>query len=883
MTRPYAVVEAQEGFEVEDAINLRVPSYEYDKLPSQGAHFRLLQLFPGNHKQLKCDIAIYTLDSPDTPSYRALSYCWQNPRFDDLVISGKRIPPDDDLRLKYQICHPLWCNGKRILISTSLRDALQKVRHSSQPVILWVDALCINQEDLNERASQVLLMQRIYHNALEVCMWLGIEDEFTSSAFQLLSRLQEVSCRPLPQQELYNPQLMEELGLPIFPSTDWEALMRLFERPYFRRIWIVQEMIAAPLNGRLYCGGISPISWITLVEAATFLDRSNWRPSIDMYYGGQNNISFILITLSVGMAWSTGAATPADRLLIRRKAEQTRRFEASDPRDKIFALIGIINDFGHRDLLGEDSAEGHGPPQTITKDGTVHATFKLDERNKSREDIAIEILQNPPYQAIGKLNISLQDVLRGCVRMADVMLHPDEDYTRPSFLQEYGTVTHKSVDGINYISRFRNDFRGVSLDHQRAGDFAWNTLKMFSSGITTYTKLIGDYCETADFSVICNVPEIREEVSRFREGTTWVLECLELKSPSGQAESSKAREMTPIAVGDRKTLDSLEYSVKFERQYPDWAWSAAGWTMPMYERPVEQVYIEYTVKCIQDDEDLDILGQVEDYSFRKLPRIPTWVPDFSVSVVRTQLSIWKACKNIGFYCASGSSKAHPKWSIQESAVIGLSGYEIDEICDLASKESAKNKIVDQPEEWTSMIEKLPAEGPLECHKTEAAWRTLIGDRTSGDEYPAPIEYADHYETLRKMLRINRELDRCRALGEDDMSALMRVCQENGVYPTDIPRLMEETKRFEQSMAKVMLERRLFITKKGYIGAAPLSSQVGDVVYVLAGGHVPFVLRKKPGGQKGAPLRLVGECYVHGLMQGEALRWKDFFWEDVQIL
>ena len=116
-----------------------------------------------------------------------------------------------------------------------------------------------------------------------------------------------------------------------------------------------------------------------------------------------------------------------------------------------------------------------------------------------------------------------------------------------------------------------------------------------------------------------------------------------------------------------------------------------------------------------------------------------------------------------------------------------------------------------------------------------------------------------------------------------MSALMRVCQENGVYPTDIPRLMEETKRFEQSMAKVMLERRLFVTKKGYIGAAPLSSQVGDVVYVLAGGHVPFVLRKKPGGQKSAPLRLVGECYVHGLMQGEALRWKDFFWEDVQIL
>jgi len=113
------------------------------------------------------------------------------------------------------------------------------------------------------------------------------------------------------------------------------------------------------------------------------------------------------------------------------------------------------------------------------------------------------------------------------------------------------------------------------------------------------------------------------------------------------------------------------------------------WTMPMYEQLVEQVYIEYTVKCIQDDEDLDILGHVEDHSFRKLPRIRSWVTNFSVSVVRTQLSMWKAGKNIGFYYASGSSKAHPKWSIEENAVIGLSGYEIDEICDLASKESSE--------------------------------------------------------------------------------------------------------------------------------------------------------------------------------------------------
>jgi len=68
------------------------------------------------------------------------------------------------------------------------------------------------------------------------------------------------------------------------------------------------------------------------------------------------------------------------------------------------------------------------------------------------------------------------------------------------------------------------------------------------------------------------------------------------------------------------------------------------------------------------------------------------------------------------------------------------------------------------------------------------------------------------------------------------------------------------------MAKVMLERRLFVTKKGYIGAAPLSSQVGDVGMSLPGGMSHLFYRKKLGGQKGAPLRLVGECYIHGLIK-----------------
>jgi hypothetical protein len=891
MAKPYAVVgEDEKGFVVEQAGALSVLSYEYDKLPS-GSHLRLLELLPGDGGRLECDIATYPLDGPDTPPYRALSYCWQNPKFDDLVIGGNRIPHDDALRSQYLACHPLWCGERRLLISTSLRDALRRLRSESEPTMLWVDALCINQDDLDERASQVLLMQRIYHAADEVCMWLGTEDDSSRSAFQLLGKLADANDQRrsglITGQTLYNPQSMERLGLPAFPSEDWERLMTLVARPYFRRIWIVQEMIAAPLGSNLYCGALDPIPWTTLTTAAGFLSHTGWQPAIDSYYGGQNNFSFILITVSIAMAWLQGAATPADRLLIRRKAQSTRRFEATDPRDKVFALIGIINDFGHRDLHGEDAPEGHGTPQTVTRDGVVHATFKVDERGKSAEDIAIEILRSNPDEAIRDLYEALRDFLAGGLFLAEGVLDP----ANPVFEEDRVPMLNNLINSIHFIGDFREEYSGTSLDHKRVGTFAWNLFNMFSSGITLYMKA-NELRETRPdgFARVCSDPEIRDGALRFKEGLEHILDSLEQNVKDDEAESSLARlsERQPIFMGDRQSLEGLVYSVKIERQYPDWAWSAAGWTMPMYDRPVEQIYTEYVVKCIQDDGNLDILSDVEDHSLRKLPGLPSWVPDFSVPLTLSPLASWQRTKNEGLYSAGGSSTAEPKWTAQGGGKeIVLSGCQIDEILALASLESAKeNEIENQPQEWAALIEPLPADYPSGCPKTEALWRTLIGDSGAEDEYPAPAEYGTHYETLQTLIKINRELDARIEAGETGGPALRELCLANGFPPTQMPRLMADKDEFQRAMADVMLGRRLFVTKRGYIGAGPLSAQVGDAVYVLAGGHVPLVLRK--GSQQGdgdpsdGPLTLVGDCYVHGVMQGESVAWPDFSWKEVRL-
>jgi hypothetical protein len=111
---------------------------------SKGDHLRLIQLSPGNfNASIHVKITNYSLDfSVDKPPYCAVSYTWNDSEYDRLIVAGKRVPESDPLRTNYSVRHPLWVEGKRILISTNLRDALRRFRDPKQPVTLWIDALC---------------------------------------------------------------------------------------------------------------------------------------------------------------------------------------------------------------------------------------------------------------------------------------------------------------------------------------------------------------------------------------------------------------------------------------------------------------------------------------------------------------------------------------------------------------------------------------------------------------------------------------------------------------------------------------------------------------------------------------------------------------------
>jgi len=122
------------------------------------------------------------------------------------------------------------------------KEGLALLHHDSQ--LIWIDAVCINQSDLKERSEQVKTMQKIYKGAFSLVVWLGAEENGSSKAFALLSAISEVLEHwPIgdfkPDKEL-GKHLADTMS-PAELEESWSSLAALFARPWFTRAWVCQE------------------------------------------------------------------------------------------------------------------------------------------------------------------------------------------------------------------------------------------------------------------------------------------------------------------------------------------------------------------------------------------------------------------------------------------------------------------------------------------------------------------------------------------------------------------------------------------------------------------------------------------------------------------
>lgn len=170
---------------------------------------------------LICNFKLIPLD-PCTEKYTAVSYAWE-----DLTPVGK---------LKFS-------NGQECHLSQTLSDLSTSLQHRRHFFTVWIDSICINQQDSQEKASQVRQMGKVFSFAANVHVWLGAGTTETKNAFQFMQSKRSLSWPDGWDQDVKRGSNLSPL----------KSVFLTLSRPWFRRVWVIQEVT---LNKRVLisCG-----------------------------------------------------------------------------------------------------------------------------------------------------------------------------------------------------------------------------------------------------------------------------------------------------------------------------------------------------------------------------------------------------------------------------------------------------------------------------------------------------------------------------------------------------------------------------------------------------------------------------------------------------
>jgi hypothetical protein len=287
----------------------------------QKKEIRLLRLHQGEpNEDVQCSLYLATLG--DDSHYEALSYVWG----------------DATLR------RPILLDGQVTEVTVNLEAALKRLRYPDRDRHLWVDALCINQGDDVEKTHQVNLMHDIYLNSKEGLLWLGDHEEGPELSPGLqgftIARAQAVKAfgviRSLANGDHYGRP--DHTGDSAWLTMDQlHAFGELMDLAWWSRIWTFQEAVLPP-STTILCGSLR-LPWSTLSTAAFNFMLHNY----DACCETNEEAERVLRPYTTRIYSITyQRQTASSQRVIMHVLSQCRHRQATDPRDMLFALLGLI-------------------------------------------------------------------------------------------------------------------------------------------------------------------------------------------------------------------------------------------------------------------------------------------------------------------------------------------------------------------------------------------------------------------------------------------------------------------------------------------------------------------------------------------------------------
>ena len=294
--------------------------YPSPPLDFRAREIRLIHIEPALRQDQPLSIRLITTSLRNDLEYEALSYTWGE------ASMGQTIA----------------VNQGSIFVRSNLAAALHRLRRTNKPRTMWIDALCINQLDDIERSHQVTLMAEIYRRSTVVLVWLGDSDE--SLAIEMVCTA--IGCAG-PCTRCAKEQMRASLLY---------AISKTFPR-WWERVWIIQEVVIAA-SDPIFAFGSCTVSW---EELESILNTCKTQLSALGLLAGLR----FLITLKKRF--------DADKLDLLETFELTKDANATDTRDKIYSLRGLLSS-NIREFIRPDYKAAYG---SVFREVLTASAFQL--------------------------------------------------------------------------------------------------------------------------------------------------------------------------------------------------------------------------------------------------------------------------------------------------------------------------------------------------------------------------------------------------------------------------------------------------------------------------------------------------------------------------
>ncbi|KAF5001608.1 hypothetical protein FGRMN_914 [Fusarium graminum] len=454
-------------------------------------HFRLATIGQGIHPDTgdqlpNVTLTTHSLSRAAEIGYNTLSYTWGSPR---VSLTGD------------QAKQCILFNGKVIGVQANLYDALFELRTSTQGIPIWIDALCINQFSDAERSAQVSVMNLIYGKASKVIVWLGEAYPELEAGIKAAERIGTQSVphtlRMLGTQTwdfTSDMSLMPE-RYNMEPITEEEVigLIHLLSSTWFTRVWVIQEVSLAKDVVVLCDGKFTPFDCVGLT--ATFIHYSGLILPFLQYFPRNHPVSALLPSINIYQSerlqllreWCKGEASlwrdvlstidfqaglsqheNSASLLMLRLLHSTFGFEASDPRDIIYGLGGILKHMA--------SEQGLSIPSDFVPDYTIGVSELF-------QNVSRKIMETTDSLVL--LTLAMESSKRKIRGLS-------------SWAMNYSTLMCNSIHGPQFksVGAFAASQHAPTLTSDRHFVIDGNTLHITGFSLGTVQKTAEDYEES---------------------------------------------------------------------------------------------------------------------------------------------------------------------------------------------------------------------------------------------------------------------------------------------------------------------------------------------------------------------------------------------------